>query len=148
MSLRRQIVGVGCAYPTYTASVLVVIRLIDVLSQPNMPGRPTQVPARPLTGSGILERRKVRKPVEVFRRFLRLLADYRHAKMTPDGDGDIAERHAGIGGAVVMRTGDAFFQREAIKARRIEAMHGRPAIEAVADIRRRSFFARPLDPLR
>ena len=61
-----------------------------------------------------------------------------------DDPGDVAERHALLGDGVIAATRDALFEREAVGARRVEPMHGRPAVQPLADIGSGAFFSRAM----
>jgi len=90
----------------------------------------------------------MREPAEVTGRFLRRLADNGQVQAAADHAGDVSERHALFGDAVVPRSRGTLLKHEPVETRRVEPVHGWPAVEPVAHIRRGSLLAHETDEQR
>ena len=82
------------------------------------------------------------RPAEVVGDLVARLGDDWKVEPLADRAGDVLERHAFLGGGVIALAGRPAFERETIDARRVEPVHTRPAVEAVADVGRLAFLAR------
>src|SRR5580704_18781835 len=74
------------------------------------------------------------EPAEVGRGVLDALADDRHVEAAADDAGDVPERHALLGHAVIAGPRGALLEREPEELRSIEAVNCGPAVEAVAHV--------------
>ena len=91
---------------------------------------------------GTSQAAKSAKPAEMGLRLFGLDAHDRHVQEPPDRRRDLAKRDAFVADGVERAAGGAALDRQAEDLRRIEAVHGRPAVEPFADIGRHAFFAR------
>lgn len=76
----------------------------------------------------------MRKPAEVFGRFLGGLTDDRHVQASADYASDFSQRHALVSDCVVSGTGRPLLQREPTKMSSIEAMDRRTAVISLSYI--------------
>ena len=123
-------------------------QLLQIGNQPRTRGVPTKLLLRALTRRRYVEPGKHCQPAKMFRRFFRRLTDYRNIQSLTNHFGNLSKRYTFFGNRVITRAGGTFLQREPIKPGRIESMHGRPAIESIAHIRRDTFRARDIDQIR
>ncbi len=79
--------------------------------------------------------REAREPAEVCVGVAFRDAYDRHVEMPSDHFGDLAERYAFFGNAVIHGVLGGAFERETVEARCIAAMHSGPPILSIADIR-------------
>src|SRR5215467_6001846 len=110
-----------------------VVTLFDVLDQ----SRPLWPPSQELPGQcarrRIVEQHQRAKKAEVVACVRGLDADNRELQLAPDDLSDFPERHAFLAGSMQSRTGRGGFHSQPEQARRIESMHGGPAVRSIAD---------------
>ena len=87
----------------------------------------------------------MREPAKMIGCGLRRFGDDRHVEAAPDDLGNVSERHAFFGDAVIAGIGGAIFKREPIKMSRIEPVHRRPTVEPVAHTGRNALLTRDGD---
>lgn len=105
------------------------------------PGRsPPQCFSRAFAGGGQVHAHEWREPFEMRRGLLPRHADNRHAELHADGFGNLPERKAFFGHRMVASAARATFQRQPERTRRIMAVHRRPTVAAIADVRRHAML--------
>src|ERR1700730_15251095 len=114
--------------------VLEVVTLFDVCDQ----CRPLRPPSQTLLGQcarrRIVQRHHGGKKAEVVACFLGDDADNRQLQLAADDLSDVPERHALLAASVQSRASRGGFHGQPEQVRRIESMHGGPAVRAVTNV--------------
>ena len=91
---------------------------------------------RPCARGRVVDPREMREPAEMAGGFFGSLADDRQIQAAADDAGDVAERDALFGDPVIPAARNTLLEHEAVETGRIEPVHGRPAVESLAQIGR------------
>ena len=116
------------------ASRLKVMPFVEVGDEPGLGWLPAEQLAGQRAGGRRVEPEEAAEPGEVLGRVLGGDGDDRELEMPSDDLGDVADRHALLGDRVQRRSRRGLFEPETEEARRIEPVHGGPAVAAVADV--------------
>jgi hypothetical protein len=119
--------------------------VIDIGDEPGLFRLPLQLGASARAQCRGVHACEHREPSEVLGRLFGRLRDDWDVQAAADYLCHHFERHALFGDGMERATGGSPLQREPIDAGRVEPVHGRPAVEPVADIGRYALLARELD---
>src|SRR5712691_5280720 len=110
-----------------------VVTLFNVYNQCRALRPPSQEFLCLLARRRVVSRHKGGEEAEVGTRVRSLDADNRQLQLSADSLSDIPERYALLAGSMQSRTSRGGFRGQPEQARRIESMHGRPAVRSIAD---------------
>src|SRR6266566_5884420 len=113
--------------------VIEVVTLFDVRDQCRALRPPSQQFLCLLARRRVVGRHEGGEEAEVGARVRSLDADNRQLQLPADSLSDFPERHALLADSVQSRASRGGFHGQPEQARRIESMHGRPAVRSIAD---------------